>query len=286
MNRKHCVLIVLAGSICLPLTTALRAQNTTTAGGTGGTSYTLKCPEGQVLTGLGANYGGWVDTMMAFCRTVDVSTGLTVEASETTTQRTGKIHFGSDYHWYKCPSGFAVKSFAGRAGWYVNLIEATCRKLGTSGRTQSESKDLDYLGNFGGEPYSTRSCGEAKPAIGVYGKSGEYIDSFGLICGYIMPSMPGLTAPSNGSDVTTRRPTFDWDKADRITKPYRICLNLSSDAKCSISGTITAAINAPTTQWTPATDLLFTRGDQVFWRIEACNDNGCKSTIRKFRFMP
>jgi len=286
MNRERWVrLVMLVTLAVLAFTPALRAQNTSTAGGTGGAAYTLKCPEGQVLTGLGAHYGAWVDYITAYCRSVDVSTGST-GSTKTSTQSTGQIHLGTTWHVRECPAGFAVKSFEGKAGWYVNHIELTCHRLGASGRTQAESRDLGYLGSFEGTSYSPRSCGSAQPAIGVYGKSGEYIDSFGLICGYIMPAVPRLTAPSHGSDVVSKRPLFDWDSADRINRPYRICINLSADAKCSISGTLTAEISAPTTQWTPGTDLRFTRGDQVYWRIEACNDNGCKSTIRKFRFMP
>ena len=110
-----------------------------------------------------------------------------------------------------------------------------------------------------------------------------YVDRIGLVCGYILPATPVLLAPASG-DVITRRPVFDWDDNLRINKPYRICLNLSSGAGCSISGTVRADVDE--SKWTPATDLPFTRGDLVYWRVEACNDNGCRHASRSFRFMP
>jgi len=264
---------------------ALQAQNTATIGGAGGLSYSLKCPESQVLVGVGVIYGQWLDKVTGHCKPVDLNDGST-GSTVSLTSSVGKYHVGGNGTSAVCPSGYAVKGFKGNAGWYVHQITLICRKLGASARTQAESEQLRSIGAGGGTTSGPYSCGESKTAIGIQGKAGEYIDSFGLICGYLMPSTPVLVAPSNGIDLTTRMPTFDWDVASRITKPYNLCINLSPGAACSISGTIKASISAPTTQWITAANLPFARGDVVYWRIEACNDNGCRSASRSFRFMP
>jgi hypothetical protein len=88
------------------------------------------------------------------------------------------------------------------------------------------------------------------------------------------------------SDVTTKRPTFRWDHTLRTNEGYRICINLSSNAACSIGGTIAANIAGHTNSWTPAQDLPYNRGDVVYFRIGACNTNDCKWTLSSFRFMP
>lgn len=285
MNRIRSVSIglVTGTALLLSLGGTLEAQNTAKAGGTGGTSYNIKCQDGFVLVGLRVTYGSWIDWIKGFCQSIDIGNGSWMDSGML--DGVGGSGLGTTKA-FLCPSGYAVKGFRGKAGWYVNSMILTCRKLGPSARTQSESKDLEKAGGSDGTAYGPHACGDAKPAIGMYGKAGQYIDSFGLICGYLMPTVPSLVAPSSGVDVTTKRPTFDWDAAARITKPYQICINLSSGAGCSISGTIKATINPPTTQWTPSSDLPFTRGDVVYWRIEACNDNGCKSTSKSFRFMP
>ena len=36
-------------------------------------------------------------------------------------------------------------------------------------------------------------------AIGIFGRAGTYVDKFGLICGYVMPSTPVLISPAAAS---------------------------------------------------------------------------------------
>jgi hypothetical protein len=275
-----------AFGLLLALSGAAHAQNTNILGGTGGTSYRILCPEGEVLTRVAGWHGSWLDIVSAYCRKVNVANG---------SWEGGEHHAGSGggdlataFHGnILCPSGYAVKSFRAKYGSFVHRIFATCHKLGASGRTQGEKSEELWLGATGGpQTGGPISCSEAKPAIGIVGREGLYVDGFGLVCGYIMPGTPTLMSPAHGIDVTVRRPAFDWDPVPRITKPYRICINLSPGAGCSVSGTIKADIEMSKTQWTPAANLPFARGDMVYWRVDACNDNGCKYAVRAFRFMP
>jgi hypothetical protein len=173
---------------------------------------------------------------------------------------------------------------------YMNRIELKCYKLGAGARTTSQidtqGASVGQSSDAGGSQFGPYTCDENKSAIGIRGKAGEYVDSFGLICGYIMPTAPVLLTPVNATDVTAKRPTFDWDPASRITQPYKVCMNLTSTAGCAISGTLTASVSKSNSAWTPTADLPFQRGDVVYWRVEACNENGCKNAVKSFRYMP
>ena len=259
---------------------AAAGQNTPYRGGTGGSEFNAPCPEGTVLTGIGYSYGQWINRLNGMCRSVDMKTGETGSTIKYTTAygTTGAVTNSKE-----CPRGHAIHSFQGKAGWYVHQLTLICHKLGSSGRTGTTNEEF-YIGPGGAEPFSKTSCAEAKPGTGIAGRYGTYIDAFGLKCGYIMPSNVVLTVPANNTDITTRRPTFDWDPSTWINMPYKICLNLSAGAGCSISGTVKADVTD--SKWIPGTDLPFTRGDLVYWRVEACNDNGCKNAVRAFRYMP
>lgn len=262
------------------------AQNTSAIGGSSGTAFTAKCLEGEVLLGVKGWKGSWIDLAQGICGKVSLINGSTVWGSNTSEAGTKPLFaVNADYYSF-CGHGYAVKGFSGTAGSYVNTLKLVCEKLGAGARTQGSSKALAVVGGAGGTAHGPYSCPESKPAIGFYGRAGNYVDKFGLICGYILPAVPVLLTPLKNAQVTTRRPRFDWDPAARVTKPYRICINLSTSAGCEISNTVTATTATGTTEWMPYTDLPFARGDVVYWRVEACNENDCKYATRSFTFMP
>lgn len=265
------------------ISSILPAQRTTAIGGSGGTEFDAKCPEGEVLVGLIWYSGSWLDQLKGTCGRPNLSTGSWSEGGRTPTAGTQPLGIGT---WTTCAGGYAIKGFKGYAGWYVNSLNLNCEKLGAGARTAGSSTALRIIGASGGTSRGPYSCPEAKPAIGFWGRAEKWIDRFGLICGYIMPDVPALLLPAHKAEVISKRPTFTWSPTARITKPYNICMNLTSTAACAISGTLTAQTTK--TDWTPTADLPFNRGDLVYWRVEACNDNGCKNsaTPRSFRFLP
>jgi hypothetical protein len=286
--RKHPLAGLLLGMVlagaAIP---SAAAQNTPLVGGSGGTAFGPRaCPEGYVLVGLYVLYGAWIDKVGGLCRRINVADGSWGN-EESNTGGNGGDNFGSKIMTQKCPSGSALKGFRARYGSFVHRIHMICQKLRSGGRTTGEITLEPWVGsvaNSGPQEGGPHNCGDAKPAMGFRGRAGTYVDAFGLSCGYIMPGTPTLLAPASGASVLTKRPLLDWDPAPRITMPYRICLNLSSGADCSISGTIRAETSD--TKWTPTSDLPFSRGDMVYWRVDACNENGCRSATRSFRFMP
>lgn len=277
--------LLLSVVVAASASNVVRAQSTATRGGTGGTSYNQNCPTGHVLTGLKVQYGQWLDQIIGKCRAVKIRTGETSGLVLLT--QVGKPHAFNSTKEIDCPTNYAVKSFKGTAGSYVHSLVLICKKLEASGRTGPTSASEISVGPSGtGTAFGSIACDEAKPAKGIQGKAGEYIDSFGLRCGYIMPSAVVLLTPANGAEVTMKVPLFSWDPISFLNKDIRLCMNLSVGATCSISGTYRRGFGWSTTDWRPSTDLPFARGDVVYWRIEACNDNGCTSASRSFRFMP
>ena len=269
------------------VTSQSHAQNTTAIGGYGGTAFTATCPDGQVLIGLSVWKGSWLDSVTGVCAKVSIANGSWSTTTSMAEYGTMPMNTNPANKQYRpCASGYAIKGYKGTAATYVHGITLRCERLGSSARTIGDATFLASMGGPGGNAYSPYTCPDAKPAIGIYGRAGTYVDRFGLVCGYIMPTTPVLTAPPNGVQVTAPRPRFDWDAADRMTHPYRICINVVPIVTCSISGGITAAVPIGTTDWTPAYDLPYLRGAVVHWRVEACNENGCKAATKKFQFVP
>jgi hypothetical protein len=240
------------------------------------------------MVGLEGYKGTWIDQIGVICATPHIGDGNWTSRNYSPSTKVGKRNFGATSFRSICSSNHAVKNFRGRSGWYVNSITAACHRLAIGARaTATHSGNVSVNSNTSdGANYGPHTCPDATPAVGIRGRADSYVDSFGLICGYIYPSVPTVSAPVKGSDVTTKRPTFRWDHTLRTNEGYRICINLSSNAACSIGGTIAANIAGHTNSWTPAQDLPYNRGDVVYFRIGACNTNDCKWTLSSFRFMP
>jgi hypothetical protein len=260
----------------------MAAQNTPTAGGSGGSSYLLACEPDDVLVGLWAYGGGWIDRVRGICSTPNLGDGRWWSAEVVPTKATAGVLPLLFTPWtLLCPDGYAVKGFRGTAGIYVNSIVLNCAKLGPAARTGSETKSTSMAGATGGTAYGPYVCGEEKPAIGLRGKSGQYIDSMGLVCGYLMPAAPALTVPVSGAEVPGRRPTFDWESAARA-RTYTVCLSFAPVGPCAVS-----ASSGSSTSWTSATDLPLPPGAVVYWKVSGCNANGCTaSATRSYRSLP
>jgi hypothetical protein len=164
----------------------------------------------------------------------------------------------------------------------VDSIRLTCNRLGRSWWTTTETTQLSLLGGSGGTARTAQSCGGAMHAVGIHGKGGEYVDSFGLLCGNVLPTTPSLQAPINGLNVTSKRPTFCWTNATRDLGRNTVCLSTSQTADCAVSNAVKGEIDYTSSNWTPAQDLPYSRGTRVYWSVKACNDNGCRSGVSSF----
>ena len=259
------------------------SQNTGVYGGSGGTSYVIRCTPYEILVGIGVNAGLWIDRISLWCAEPgSVMTGG-YDVSGAATLSAGKAHFGTSEKRAGCGgSPNAVKGLRLTAGQYVNTIALKCAKLGRSWRTDYTMTDVAPIGGVPGPNAATRTCGGQMVAVGIHGRAGEYVDAIGLLCGYVLPSKPVPQGPINGLNVTTKRPTFYWSGGQHDLGKNTICLNTVASADCAAPGTVKAEIEYNLSSWTPTEDLPFQRGTRVYWSINACNDNGCRSGVGYF----
>ena len=108
-----------------------------------------------------------------------------------------------------CPRDFAVSGFRGGAAQYVNQIELQCRALTPSGGLTGTGTYLGATAAAGGTAQALQTCGTGNPVYALYGRSGSWLDAFGVLCrtGAITPistnSTPVIVNP--GRAVVDRR---------------------------------------------------------------------------------
>ncbi len=170
--------IVAVSLLAIPATT-LALDYTSTAGGSGGTSYTASCGSDQALVGIKGYAGSYMDGLQGICAQINYDgswVGNTV-----TTPFVGKSTGGSFS--LICPTGHAVSGVTGRAGFYIDQLRVRCGRLGQNGRLASYG---DYLsgtaGSTGGNAFGPFNCSDNQPARLIRGKAGSWIDSLGLGC--------------------------------------------------------------------------------------------------------
>lgn len=103
------------------------------AGGSGGTSFEMKCPQGQAIVGFQGRSGGYVDQLGFYCSTpVNQIAGAAPQYESSLTGSGGGSNF-----WELCPASYVVTSFNVRSGGYVDQVQGVC----------------SYISHNPGEPY-------------------------------------------------------------------------------------------------------------------------------------
>jgi len=162
----------------------LTPSSTRRRGGSGGFAYNLSCPEGSVLVGIGARSGSLVDQVRGLCRRI-TNTGAWTGGEMLTGTAGGP---GGSQRTRRCPSGFALSGFSGRASNVINQLRLECTRLGSNGNLNtSQRTTLSTVGGNGGTSFSTTRC--SRPARSIVGKAGIYVDSFELACETNTPEM-------------------------------------------------------------------------------------------------
>lgn len=146
-------------------------------GGSGGDRFALSVPgENQVLRGMRIWYNKRIDGVQPFFGTLGQATSNTTPLRREGRPGGSGRDKGGKMIEIMCPRGYAIARFGTRAEGKVHGIQFFCRKPGT-GQT------LKY-GMVGGTdaPHEVSECGEDGVAVGIYGRSGDEIDAFGLLC--------------------------------------------------------------------------------------------------------
>jgi len=170
---------------------------TPTIGGAGGGAFTLACAVDEVLVGAHGRYETYVNQIGPDCVRVD-QFGRWI-GDPVARPLTGTLTTGTAFS-KLCPRDFAVSGFRGASGQYVNQIELQCRALTSSGGLTGAGSYLGATGT-GGAAQPLQACGTENPVYALYGRSGSWLDSFGVLCrpGAITPistnSMPVVANP-------------------------------------------------------------------------------------------
>jgi DNA-binding beta-propeller fold protein YncE/mono/diheme cytochrome c family protein len=176
---------------------------TTMIGGGGGAAFQLSCAVDEVLVGVHGRYATYVNQVGPHCVRVDQFgrwIGDPVARPVTGTTTTGTAFSKM------CPRDAAVSGFRGNSGQYVNQIELQCRALTPNGGLTGTGSYLGPTGGTGGTAQGLQSCGTENPVYALYGRSGGWLDAFGVLC------RPGAITPisTNSSPVIVNPGAQTW----------------------------------------------------------------------------
>jgi hypothetical protein len=133
------------------------------------------------MTGITAKYGTWIDQIGVVCRKVNENGTLGDEFTR------GPV--GGQGGWTsmirRCDPGRVIGGAFGRTGWYIDEIRARCYTW-DRGTRRLDEKDTVKSFSIGksrslGGSFNLFACG-SKPAKGLRGKHGRYVDSLQIFC--------------------------------------------------------------------------------------------------------
>jgi hypothetical protein len=153
-------------------------------GGSGGNkNYQLSCGKGAVMTGMTAKFGSWIDQIGVVCRKVNENGTLGDEFTRGPVGGQG----GSSSTIRRCDPGEVIGGAYGGSGWYIDYIGARCYPWDARSRRLDARDTTPKYFRIGNSPllgpgsWNWFTCG-TKPAKGLRGKHGSYVDSLQFFC--------------------------------------------------------------------------------------------------------
>jgi hypothetical protein len=177
----------------LPVTLSDRVDGTT-FGGAGGTGFSRICYPGQVARGLHGAAGLYVDRIGLLCASITVAVadepgGRVYKLAIDPTVR-GVVVGGDGGAPFElgCPDDQILGGIFGAAADTVRRVGAQCvRPVVTDagdGELRITFEDGERLGPEGGTGGTSfrYDCAPSRSSIGIRGRSGRYLDAFGISC--------------------------------------------------------------------------------------------------------
>jgi hypothetical protein len=185
---------------CIAVVLSLSAQPAAEAtalgpdGGPGGSPFSETCPGGQYLVGLAAGLGAWVEHVQAICApwTGTAFAPGTVQPTVHGTSPQTTV----DQCTPAASVGGYVETFTrdGHDPKYVNSIMLWCDDVADANGGSVCLETGEGCGLLLDNPDALENCPTGEAAIGINGRSGMWLDAFGLICGpqpkYVPPAPP------------------------------------------------------------------------------------------------
>ncbi|HEU4664310.1 MAG TPA: S8 family serine peptidase [Dokdonella sp.] len=148
-------------------------------GGSGGSAATLACPAGQVMAGISARSGWWLDRIAPLC----VATTAAGNWVGSPAAGTGAGGSGGTSTRLTCPRDHAIVSISGKAAAYVDQLRLRCATLDAAGTVRDDATFLGSVGGTGGSEFTRITCPARLAASGFAVRSASYVDQIKLICG-------------------------------------------------------------------------------------------------------
>ena len=166
----------------------------TAFGGSGGSAFTLACPNNTVLVGIDGRAGSRVDAITPVCAPLQVTPAgspspeyaYAVHTGTATTMGTVGGTGGSVFS-ARCPADQVVIGMTGRSGDNIDRIGIGCGALSITRVASSwllvltPASSTDSYGGSGGSPFSF-ACPAGQAATGATGRAGDRVDKFGFVC--------------------------------------------------------------------------------------------------------
>jgi hypothetical protein len=160
---------------------------TALVGTNGGGPFESACPLGSVLTGLRARAGSWVDALAPICSRWVAGTQTLGEISPL--PYAGGSTGSEVFQRCKGPRGVVVGFGTWRGDNHdasVSHLYLSCgdyeRPYINTALLEGSVAFLGYSQTGDGESRDCRKYGDNQVAGGIYGRSGAYVDAFGLAC--------------------------------------------------------------------------------------------------------
>ena len=185
MFRKSLCRVVIVSVVSATLmqysTLVSEASSLTISGSETGQYFKLSaCPSGQVLIGVAAKQGWYIDSVAPLCSAV-TSTGVW---SGPVSQRSGIGGPGGDIKVAQCNENDAVVGMSGKIGRWVTALNVRCRKL-ASPTTVSSTSSI-YSISAGGASYGTiadvQTCSDRRVVMALSGRYTSYVNQLTMTC--------------------------------------------------------------------------------------------------------
>jgi hypothetical protein len=158
----------------------LAEQTLTAFGGGGGNSFSRRCPDGTVLTGLRGLRGLWMDAVGIICSPV-MSNGQLGAPSAQGTLAGGT---GGTMAERKCAGDQVVSGIYVRFDNLVSNINVECKAWDPATRQMGLTPvSLNgFTSSVSTQGQGVRCSNRTQPASGIHGRAASYLDAIGLRC--------------------------------------------------------------------------------------------------------
>jgi hypothetical protein len=171
-------------------------RSTGSAGGGGGSPFTIDCPNGQALVGLDVRSGSEVDGVRGVCQDLRRAENTGASPYTYAVSRGGALNTtgwaadqdGGGLSAFRCQGNELMYEIQVEVGARLDRLWAACGNYAITGSPgagwnfeRTYARNAAYGGNGGGAPITYR-CDGNEVAVGLFGRAGDRIDRMGLRC--------------------------------------------------------------------------------------------------------